>query len=107
MDVLKQPKGIRKLLRSVSYMQLSLTLLGIELVLLVWLFVSAVRTNGQLTLLQGALGIVCLALSVIGVIAPLYGHFIVGTDGKISWKVGVITQGILLLFLVYLYFLGI
>ena len=106
-DVLKEPTGLRKLLRKITYMQLSLSLLVVELGLLIWLFILAVKTNGELSLLQGSIGILCLIFSVIGAIAPLYGHFIVQKNSRISWKVGVILQGIVLLFLVYLYFLGI
>ena len=94
-------------IRSLSYMTVSVSLFILSLVLTAVLMVRSALTAGGLGRTEGLLGTVALAASIAGFVIPLYGHFIVRIDGKGDWRVGTFLNGILMLFLVFLYFLGI
>ena len=93
--------------RSLSYMTVSLGLFAISLGLTVFLIVRSVLTEGGLGRTEGILGAAALLASAAGWIIPLYGHFIVRMDGKADWRIGTLLNGLLMLILVFLYFLGI
>lgn len=95
------------ILRSMSYMTASLILFIAAVVITAYLMIRAVVSGGSLTALEGILGIIALLFSVSGFVVPLYGHFIVRIDSKADWRIGAALNGILMLFLVFLYFLGI
>ena len=94
-------------LRSLSYMTVSVGLFVISFVLTAVLIVRSALTAGGLGRVEGILGAVALIASAAGFIVPLYGHFIVRIDGKGDWRVGTALNGLLTLFLIFLYFLGI
>ena len=94
-------------LRSLSYMTVSVSLFVLSLCLTVFLIVRSAFTAGGLGKTEGVLGAVALLASAAGWIVPLYGHFIVRIDGKGDWRIGTLLNGMLTLFLVFLYFLGI
>ena len=94
-------------LRSLSYMTVSVSLFILSLVLTVLLIIRTAVTAGGLGRTESILGAAALIASIAGWIIPLYGHFIVRMDGKGDWRVGTVMNGILMLFLIFLYFLGI
>ena len=94
-------------LRSLSYMTVSVSLFILSLVLTAVLIVRSALTAGGLGRTEAVLGAAALLASAAGWIIPLYGHFIVRIDGKGDWRVGTVMNGILMLFLIFLYFLGI
>ena len=100
----KQKSGF---LRSMSYMTASVGLFILSLGLTVFLIVRAVLTEGAISRTEGILGTVALIASAAVFIIPLYGHFIVRMDGKADWRVGAALNGIMMLLLIFLYFLGI
>lgn len=100
-------KNKNRRLRSLSYMTVSLGLFFLSLILSAVLIVRAVLTDGGLGRADAVLGTLALAAVIAGFIVPLYGHFIVRIDGKANWRLGVLLNGVLMLFLVFLYFLGI
>ena len=104
---MKKNKSGKGGLRSLSYMTVSISLFCLSLVLTAVLMVRSALTAGGLGRTEGILGTVALIASVVGFIVPLYGHFIVRMDGKGDWRVGTLLNGILMLFLIFLYFLGI
>ena len=93
--------------RSLSYMTVSVALFILGLVITAALLVRSAVTDGGLGRISGILGTVALAAAIAGFAVPLYGHFIVRMDGKGDWRVGTVLNGLLMLFLVFLYFLGI
>ncbi len=93
--------------RSLSYMTVSLILFALSFILTAVLIVRAALTNGRITAAEGILGITALICSVLGFIVPLYGHFIVRIDSKADWRIGAAANGLLMLILVFLYFLGV
>lgn len=101
----KQKSGA--ILRSMSYMTASLILFVAAFAISVYLIVRSVVTGGSITAFEGILGIFALLFSISGFIVPLYGHFIVRIDSKADWRIGAALNGLLMLFLVFLYFLGI
>ncbi len=102
-----EKKGLLKKLKSVTYMQASLGLFAVSLILTLVLSVRAVVTNGGLTLLEGFLGIVALLLSAAGLLVTLYGRFILKEKIRPDFRLGVLLNGLLMFWLVFLYFLGI
>ena len=94
-------------LRSLSYMTVSVSLFILSLGLTLFLLIRSVITAGSLGRTEGILGAAALLASAAGWIVPLYGHFIVRIDGKADWRIGALMNGVLMLFLVFLYFLGI
>ena len=102
-----EKKGLLKKLKSVTYMQASLGLFAVSLILTLVLSVRAVVTNGGLTLLEGFLGIVALILSAAGLLVALYGRFILKEKIRPDFRLGVLLNGLLMFWLVFLYFLGI
>ena len=102
-----EKKGLLKKLKSVTYMQASLGLFAVSLILALVLSVRAVVTNGGLTLLEGFLGIVALILSAAGLLVALYGRFILKEKIRPDFRLGVLLNGLLMFWLVFLYFLGI
>ena len=93
--------------RSLSYMTVSVALFVLGFVITAVLLVLSAVTAGGLGRISGILGTVALAAAAAGFTVPLYGHFIVRMDGKGDWRVGTVLNGLLTLFLVFLYFLGI
>ena len=102
-----EKNGLLKKLKSVTYMQASLALFAVSLILTLVLSVRAVVTNGGLTLLEGFLGIVALLLSAAGLLVTLYGRFILKEKIRPDFRLGVLLNGLLMFWLVFLYFLGI
>ena len=94
-------------IRSLSYMTVSVSLFVLSLVLTAVLIVRSAMTAGELGKAGGILGTVALAAAAAGFVVPLYGHFIVRMDGRGDWRIGTVLNGLLTLFLVFLYFLGI
>ena len=92
-------KNKNRRLRSLSYMTVSLGLFFLSLILSAVLIVRAVLTDGGLGSADAVLGTLALAAVIAG--------FIVRIDGKADWRLGVLLNGVLMLFLVFLYFLGI
>ena len=101
-----EKKGFIGRLRSVNYMQASLGLFGLSLLLTLVLSVRAVMTNGGLTILEGFLGILALLLSGAGLVIALYGRFILKEKRKPDFRLGLLLNLLLMLCLVFLYFLG-
>ncbi len=93
--------------RSLSYMTASAALFAVSFVLTAVLLVRAVRSAGGLGTAEGLLGIAALVAAAAGFVIPLYGHFIVREDGRADWRIGCALNGLMLLVLVWLYFLGI
>ena len=93
--------------RSLSYMTVSAVLFVLALFLTVFLLWTAVSTQGSVGTAEGIMGIAALLFAACGFVVPLYGHFIVRIDSKADWRIGAGLNGLLLLFLVFLYFLGI
>ena len=102
-----EKEGLLKKLRSVTYMQASLGLFGVSLILTLVLSVKAVATNGGLTLLDGFLGILALLMSAAGLMVALYGRFLLREKIRPDFRIGVLLNALLMLWLVFLYFLGI
>ncbi|MBQ5953245.1 MAG: hypothetical protein IJL47_04295 [Lachnospiraceae bacterium] len=100
-------KKIGEFFRSLSYMTAAVLLFLAAFGLTVFVFVRAVTTGGNIGRLESALCLLSLIFAAAGVVIPLYGHFIVRVDGKADWRVGVAMNGLLLLALIFLYFLGI
>ena len=99
-----RPKGG---LRSLSYMTVAVALFVIAFGLTVFVLLRAVLSGGNAGRLEGICGIAAIVCSAAGFVVPLYGHFIVRMDGKADWRLGVVLNGLLLFFLIFLYFSGI
>ena len=94
-------------LRSLSYMAVSLGLFFLSLAVTVFLLIRSVLTEGNLSKAESILGTAALAASIAGFVIALYGHFIVRIDGKGDWRIGAALNGLMMLFLVFVYFLGV
>lgn len=94
-------------IRSLSYMTASLVLFVLSFGVSVFLLIRAAGSGGAASAAAGAMGIAALVCSAAGFVIALYGHFIVRIDTKTDWRLGVILNGLLTLFLIFLYFLGI
>ncbi len=105
MDVFKK-KTLRDKLRSLSYMQVSIALFSVSAVLLILCVVLAVVTAGTLGLIFAWAGIFSLLISLAGLIVTLYGHFAVGMEGKLKWKLGAILNGSVFVIGLALYIIG-
>lgn len=104
----KKGKTIKEKLRSLTYMQASLTLFAVSFFALVFCLWYAISSNGGSGILVALVGIISLFLALSGLLVTLYGHFAVGIEGKIHWIAGIFTNGTLLVvtFLLYLSGLG-
>lgn len=94
------------LIRSISYMQTSLALFGVSLVITLYLLIRAVISNGALGLRDGLMGVIALIFTVIGFWVPLYGHYIVKEKAGTDFRLGLILNAGLMIFLFFFYFLG-
>lgn len=100
-------KSFREFMRGLSYMQASLSLFVLSLLLSLVLGIRAVISAGRVGYTEGALAFLALVLSIAGFVVPVYGHFIVKNDSRTDWRLGVLLNGLLMLFLTFIYFLGI
>ncbi|MBP5153575.1 MAG: hypothetical protein ILP12_01020 [Lachnospiraceae bacterium] len=78
---------LKKRWQSITYMQASLALLIPAAGLLIYLLIKTMVTGGGLSLIDAGLGILVFVLAVIGLIIPLYGHFVVQAEARHSWKI--------------------
>lgn len=99
-------KRLVDLISSISYMQTSLALFGLSLVITVYLLIRAVISNGALGLRDGLIGIMALVFTIIGFWVPLYGHYIVKEKAGTDYRLGLILNGGLMLLLFFFFFLG-
>ena len=99
-------KKLIERIHALSYMQTSLGLFAVSLLILICLSIKAVSGRGALSFADGIMGIVSLILSIAGFAVPLYGHFIVKAECRMDWRLGTVLNGCLMLFLVFLYGLG-
>ncbi len=99
-------KKLIEKIHALSYMQASLGLFSVSLLILICLSVKAVSGSAALSYGDGIMGIVSLILSMAGFAVPLYGHFIVKAECRLDWRLGTVLNGCLMLLLVFLYGLG-
>lgn len=92
---------------SLSYMQASLGLFVLGLLLLLGLFIHAVVSGGALAGWEGVLGFVGMLMALAGFALPLYGKFVVGSRDKPDYHLGLLLNGPLFLLYVFFYFLGV
>ena len=97
--------SVKKILRSVTYMQVSFLLFILSFLISAVLFVRAVVSGGALGSVDGILGMLALVLSIIGFITTLYGRFVVRAEAKPDYRLGLLLNGILMLVLFFFYFL--
>ncbi|MBO4838763.1 MAG: hypothetical protein J5493_05270 [Lachnospiraceae bacterium] len=100
-------KEIKEKIGTLTYMQTSLGLFGLCLVLLIVLFVRSVVSGGGLARWEGILGVAGLLLSLTGFLVPLYGKYVVRTKDRPDFRLGLLLNGILFLIYVFFYFLGV
>ena len=98
--------SVKKILRAVTYMQVSLLLFILAFLIAAVLFVRAVVSGGTLGSADGILGMLALVFSIAGFITPLYGRFVVHAEAKPDYRLGLILNGVLMLILFFFYFLG-
>ena len=99
-------KRLKRILSQVTYMQLSLILFLVSLLITAVLGIRAVARGGNLSFWEGLFGIAALLLSIAGFAAPLYGRFVVRAEAKQDYRIGLILNGVLMLLLFFFYFLG-
>lgn len=97
---------LKRLIRSVTYMQVSLLLFFVSLCISLILCIRAVTSGGNLKSWEGLLGMLALVLSILGFITPLYGHYVVHAQNKLDFRLGLLLNGVLMLILFFFYFLG-
>ncbi len=100
-------KNLRELLGSLTYMQASLGLAALSLILFLVLFVQSVASGGGLPAWEGLLGIAGLLFSLTGFLVPLYGRFVVKSKDRPDYRLGLLLNGVLFLVYVFFYFLGV
>ena len=100
-------KGWRERLWHITYMQSSLGIFVLGLILFIALFIHALLSGGGLRLWEGLLGFAGMLLALLGFLLPLYGKFVVGTRDKPDYRLGMLLNGPLFLLYVFFYFLGI
>lgn len=103
---MNKKKTLSERQKNLTYMQVSLGLFAFAAVLLVLSLVLAFVTDGGAGFVAALAGVVSLLLSAAGLAVTLYGHFAVGVEGKIKWKLGVILNGAVLAVTLALYLLG-
>nr|MBQ6242720.1 hypothetical protein [Lachnospiraceae bacterium] len=94
-------------IKTLTYMQTSLGLFGLCLILLIVLFVRSVTSGGGLTWWEGLLGFIGMLLSLAGFLIPLYGKYVVKGKDRPDFRLGLALNGMLFLVYVFFYFLGI
>lgn len=99
-------KKIITMVKAPTHMQLSVLCFILSLGLSIFLWIRAVLSRGNLTTLDGGLGIAAALIAAAGFMVPLYGHYIVGAAEKTDYRWGLALNGFLFLILVFFYFLG-
>lgn len=99
-------KKLKVRLNSITYMQTSLGLFIVSLLLLLALFIRAVLSGGQLQRPEALMGLCGMLMALGGFILPLYGKFVVESRDKPDYRLGMLLNGILFLIYVFFYFLG-
>ena len=103
---MNKKKTLSEKLRNLTYMQVSLGLFVFAAVLLILSLVLAFVTGGDAGWVAALAGIISMLLSLAGLIVTLYGHFAVGMEGKIKWKLGLILNGAVFAVTLALYIIG-
>ena len=99
-------RSVKKILRSVTYMQVSLILFGLSFLICLVLFIRSILSGGGLGTAEGILGITALLFSIAGFITPLYGRFVVHAQARPDYRLGLLLNGAMMLILFFFYFLG-
>ncbi len=94
-------------LQSVTFMQAALSLFALAILLIVLCLVWAVSTNGQAGWPVILAGFLILLLGGAGVGVTCYGHYSVEAESRIPWKVGLYTNGAVVVLMAAIYILGI
>ncbi|MCD8078659.1 MAG: hypothetical protein LUE63_09880 [Lachnospiraceae bacterium] len=94
-------------LQSVTFMQAALSLFALAILLTVLCLAWAISSNGQAGWPVILAGFLILFLSAAGVGVTCYGHFSVEAESKIPWKVGLYTNGTVVVLMAAIYILGI
>ncbi len=100
-------KRLKNKLDSITYMQASLGLFVLSLLLTLYLFIKAISGNGNLGLRDALLGMVALLASLTGFGLPLYGRYILKGQARPDYRLGLLLNGAMMLILIFFYFLGI
>ena len=109
-DVLKKKKKrktVKDRFAALTYMQASLSLFAVSLLIFALCIWRSAATGGGAGLLAALGGILGFAVACAGLGVTLYGHFAVRMEGKLSWKIGILCNGGLALILLLLYLSGI
>ena len=70
-------------------------------------FLHAVLTGGAVSFTEGIAAFFSMLMCAGGFFIALYGRFIVKAESRLDYRLGLALNGIWLLLLVFLYFLGI
>ena len=98
---------MKKKLPAPGFMVISLGLFGVSLLTSLVIGIRAVSSNGTISYGEGIAVFACLLLCLAGFLITLYGHYVVKAESRLNFRLGLFTNGGLLLVLLFLYFLGI
>ena len=104
--LLDRKKTLGERLRNLTYMQAAMSCFGVGTALFVLSIVLSVTTKGDVGIPEAICGIAGFLFGAAGLGITLFGHFIVGIEGKTDWKVGLYCNLLLILLTAGLYVLG-
>jgi len=103
---LEQPSSIGGKINAMTYIDIAVIIAGVSLLFVIATIWVSIVTGGNVPIGIGILGFFAFLLSMCGVAITIYGHFEIRIEGKIPWLAGIISNGVIALFLMVLYIIG-
>ncbi len=101
-----EKKSFSERIQDVTFMEMAMFFFILAALLVVGGLVWATLSGGQAGWPIILMALMALALGIAGIGVTVYGHFGVGAESRMNWKIGVYTNGGVIAVLVLLYLLG-
>jgi len=105
--LLDQRRTFGERLTRLSYMQAAMGCFAFAVLLFVLCIALAISSGGDVALSVAILCLLSFLSGGVGLGITLFGHFAVGIEGKMNWKLGLFSNLIMMLVVVGVFVLGI
>ena len=101
-----EKKSFSERIQDVTFMEMAIFLFILAVILVLGGLVWAIASGGNAGWPVILIALLAIALGVAGILVTVYGHFSVEADSRLNWKVGIYTNGAVVLLMVIFYILG-
>lgn len=101
-----EKKSFSERIQDVTFMETAIFLFVLAVIFVLGGLIWATASGGNAGWPVILIGLIAIALGIAGILVTAYGHFSVGAESRLDWKVGIYTNGAVVLLMLIFYILG-